>query len=81
MKDVDYAKAYRALPPLCLALMQNVSAEEQKELDSALAVLETADVEDSTKVRLLGLELINVVGEDVLAEAVDSLGDEIRAQG
>ncbi len=80
MKGVDYAKAYAALPPYCLALMRNVPAEEQQELDNALALLDKEDVEDDIKVRLLGLELINVVGEEVLEDAVKSLGAEIRKQ-
>ena len=32
----------------------------------------------SVKALLLGLELINVVGVDVLTTAVNSLGDQIR---
>ena len=79
MKDVDYTKARRALPALCLALMQNVPPEEQQKLARALAILDQLEVTSSIKARLLGLELINVVGEDVLKAAVDSLGAEIRA--
>jgi hypothetical protein len=81
MKDADYAKAYRALPPYCAALMQNLPTEEQDALEQALAVLDAEDVEENIKVRLLGLELINVVGEEVLENAVKSLGAEIRKQG
>ena len=36
MKDVDYEKAKDALPPYCLALMQNISNEDQQELGRAL---------------------------------------------
>jgi len=79
MKDVDYTKARRALPAFCLALMRNVPAEEQQELEKALALLDQVQVTPSIKSRLLGLELINVVGQDVLKQAVDSLGAEIRA--
>jgi hypothetical protein len=79
MKDVDYAKAFEALPPYCLALMQNVSPEDQQGLGRALKRLEQDAGEPSVKVRLLGLELINVVGIDVLTTAVKSLGDQIRS--
>ncbi|MEK7404306.1 MAG: hypothetical protein AAB225_04290 [Acidobacteriota bacterium] len=79
MQGVDYQKAYKALPPYCLALMRNVSAEEQQALEKAVALLDTAKVEDQVKARLLGLELINVVGGKVLQAAVDSLGAEIKA--
>jgi hypothetical protein len=79
MKEVDYAKARRALPALCLALMQNVPPEEQQKLARALAILDQLEVTASIKSRLLGLELIDVVGEDVLKAAVDSLGAEISS--
>jgi hypothetical protein len=65
MKDVDYPKAFKALPPYCLALMQNVSPEDQQQLGQALKRLEQDAGEPSVKVRLLGPELINVVGIDV----------------
>ena len=79
MKDVDYAKAKDALPSYCLALMQNVSNEDQQELDRALKDLEAGPEEPDVKALLLGIELINVVGVDVLTTAVKSLGDEIRS--
>jgi len=36
---------------------------------------------ESIKVRILGLHLMNVVGPDVLAAAVASLRDEMKAGG
>jgi hypothetical protein len=78
MKGLDYAKAYKGLPPYCLALMRNLSAEDQQTFARALTEVNTADVEEDVKLRLLGLELINVVGADVLRNAVESLGEEIR---
>src|SRR5260370_21547 len=79
MKDVDYPKAFKALPPYCLALMQNVSPEDQQQLRRDLERLNQDPAEPSVKVRLLGLELINVVGIDVLTTAVRSLVDESRS--
>ena len=79
MKGVDYTKALRALPPYCLALMLNVPPEDQQVLSKALDILDQRDVEPSVKALLLGIELINVVGVDVLKTAVKSLGDEIRS--
>ena len=79
MKEVDFPKALRALPPFCLALMQNVSQEDQQELGRALKDLDEGPAEPSVKALLLGIELINVVGVDVLKTAVKSLGDEIRS--
>jgi hypothetical protein len=40
--------------------------------------LETEDLEASVKAMLLGIELINVVGVDVLMTAVKSIGEQIR---
>jgi hypothetical protein len=79
MKDVDYDKAKVALPPYCLALMQNVSDEDQKELNRSLKDVDAGSAEPKVKALLLGIELMNVVGVDVLTTAVRSLGDEIRS--
>jgi hypothetical protein len=79
MKDIDYAKAKSALPPYCLALMQNVSQEDQRVLDRVLEALDKRELEPNVKALLLGIELINVVGADVLTTAVDSLGEQIRS--
>jgi hypothetical protein len=78
MKGIDFDKAVKALPPYCVALMQNVSPEDQQVLSRVLEALEKKDGEPSVKSLLLGIELINVVGEDVLTTAVNSLGDKIR---
>ena len=78
MTGVDFTKAMKALPPYCLALMQNVSPEDQDELRKALNDLEERAGEPSVKSLLLGIELINVVGVDVLTTAVKSLGEQIR---
>ena len=79
MTGVDYAKAKGVLPQYCVALMQNVSDEDQKEFVGALEDLEAEPAEPSVKALLLGLELINVVGADVLTTAVNSLGEQIRS--
>jgi hypothetical protein len=79
MKGIDFDKAVKALPPYCLGLMQNVSPEDQQVLRQALDALKTGNSESSVKALLLGIELINVVGEDVLTTAVKSLGDQIRS--
>jgi len=78
MKDVDYARAVLALPPYCLALMQNVAPEDQEELFRALKALDQSAADGPVKARLLGLELINVVGKDVLTAAVSALKDQIK---
>ena len=79
MKGLDFDKAIKALPPYCLTLMQNVPAEDQQVLVRALEALEKRDAEPGVKALLLGIELINVVGVDVLTTAVKTLGDQIRS--
>jgi hypothetical protein len=79
MKEVDFAKARKALPPYCLALMQNVAPEDQQVLQRALEALDKLEAEPGVKALLLGTEPINVVGVDVLTTAVGALGDEIRS--
>ena len=59
--------------------MQNLSPEDQQQLGRALENLNRGAADLSVKARLLGLELINVVGIDVLTAAVESLGDQIRS--
>lgn len=44
-----------------------------------LDALKTSDAEPNVKALLLGIELINVVGVDVLTTAVNSLADQIRS--
>jgi len=79
MKDVDFAKAVQALPPYCLALMQSVSPDDQQVLRQSLDALQASGAAPSVKSLLLGVELINVVGVDVLTTAVTSLRDQIRS--
>src|ERR1035437_2563239 len=65
MKGVDYAKEKDPPPPYCLALMQNISNEDQQELGRALKDLEAGTEEPNVKALLLGIELINVVGVEI----------------
>lgn len=78
MQPVDYVKAFPVLPPYCLALMQNVSAEDQQALARDLTTLDGRQIDPVVKSQLLGLALINVVGVDVLRAAVAALGAQIR---
>jgi hypothetical protein len=79
MKGVDFTKASKALPFYCTGLMQNVSKEDQQELGRALKDLDERPADPNVKALRLGIELINVVGVDVLTTAVKSIGDPIRS--
>jgi hypothetical protein len=84
MKSVSFAKAHVALPTFCLALMQNVSPDDQADLGRDIEALRGSSADDRAKVLALGLALMNVVGPTVLKSAVESLGDVIgvdAAQG
>ncbi len=79
MKGISYRRAFESLPPYCMALMQNVPDEEQTRLRQALATLDKDNmIEESIKVRILALNLLNVVGSNVLVPAVQSLRDEMK---
>lgn len=80
MQGISFSKAKQALPTLCFNLMQNVSAEEQRTFGIAVKELEAAEMDEVFKSNNLGLALMNVVGEDLLRQAVGILKSEITAQ-
>lgn len=75
---LDYEKTFNSLPPYCIALMQGLSDEAQRDLRRALELLNNDPMPREQKTRVLLLELINVVGMAVVETAVNSLGDGIR---
>lgn len=77
MADVDFDKARLPLPSYCLALMQNVSAEEAAQVRQEVDALAQADMNPAVKSLDLGLYLMNVVGESVLADARAALDEHI----
>ncbi|MCG2785507.1 MAG: hypothetical protein L6461_10425 [Anaerolineae bacterium] len=78
MKDVDFDKAAQALPSYCFGLLQNLPAEEQEKFGRKVALLAAAPMHNRVKSLLLGLSLMNLVGEKVLETAVSNLGADIR---
>jgi hypothetical protein len=81
MEGIDYRKAFEGLPPYCLALMQNVPAEDQQKMLQALALLDKDQtIDPAIKVRILGLQLMNVVGPTVLSAAVESLRKQMAIE-
>jgi hypothetical protein len=77
-QGVSFQRAYKILPAHCLGLMQNLSPEEQAALGREVAAIESSDLEDHQKARLLMLALLNLVGERVLKQVVASLAPELR---
>ena len=79
MDKVVFSKAQSALPAYCFALMQNVTADEQSTFAKQVTQLgASTTMSDRVKSLALGLALLNVVGDAVLAAAVESLGKEIQ---
>jgi len=70
MQDITYEDALKDLPTLCAALMQNLQTKEGekiKELPGKVTALQS-----TTKVKKfqLGLKLMEIVGEEVLRQAI-----------
>ena len=80
MEGISFVRAMEALPTYCLALMQNLSETEQKELARSIAELERQSIPDEVKARILGVYLMKLVGDDVLRAAVDDLRKQIAVQ-
>jgi hypothetical protein len=78
MADLSYEKARGALATYCLALMQNLPKEDQREFGRQLNALHVASMDDRAKSLALGLAVLNTMGEDVLESAVESLGTDIK---
>ena len=79
MSGVSFDAAAAALPAFCLALMQNLTADEEKALGEAINSLQSSAMDSETKSKNLGLLLLNVVGDKVLATAVQDLAPQIKA--
>jgi hypothetical protein len=77
MADIDFEKARLALPAYCFGLMQNVSGAEQTAIRQQVDGLRQPEISPPIRSYLLGLLLMNVVGEKVLRAAKKSLGTEI----
>jgi hypothetical protein len=77
MVDVSFARAQQPLTTFCLALMQNLSADEQKTIADQIANLGNAAFDDKLKSMVLGLYLVNIVGPDVLTHAVETMACDL----
>jgi len=74
MKNMTFDEIKTALPSICFGLMQNLNDES---LVNARAEIENLikdpTLDNDTKTKCLGLTLMNVVGPNVLQQAVDVL--------
>lgn len=79
MADVNFDKAKEQLPSYCFSLMKTPE-DVQRAVSREITSLDVPTMGNSTKVLMLGLVLLELVGEDVLSAAVATLGDEIRLE-
>jgi hypothetical protein len=77
MSGLQFSVVSEALPTYALALMQNLSPDDQKKLGTQVGQLVGSKMDDRLKVLILGLLVMNAVGEDVLRSAVTSIRKEI----
>jgi hypothetical protein len=74
---LPFPVASQALPAYCFQLMQNTSAEEERQVaDLARRLREQSGLDENVKVRIVLLALLTVVGEKVLRQAVEELGPD-----
>ena len=79
MEGISFTKAKVQLPVVAFALMQNVSRDEQDRVVNNVFGLERQEgVSDRAKAQALGLELMDIVGEKVLWQAVEMIRDQIK---
>lgn len=79
MTGVSFVKAVDALPTHCLLALKTASKEESQELAAAVAdIAKDERSSDQAKAYNLGVALINFAGPELLAQAVRTLGDDIR---
>jgi hypothetical protein len=81
MNEVDFDKAQEALTSYCIALMQNLSAEESRRLANRLNEIKASPMPKDIKVLTLGLALLDAFGEDVLDKARIALQEQIKSVG
>jgi len=80
MQRVSFQKAYMTLPAYAFALLQNLEEEDQKDFGKLVETIYKTPIDDRTKALLLGAQLLNLVGENVLEAAVKGLGKHIAAE-
>lgn len=78
MNGVSFERAQFSLPEHCLSLMQNISPDEQAALGDSVKGIAEDPSNDRAKSINLGLTLLNLFGEEVLRQAVETLGESIK---
>jgi hypothetical protein len=77
MVNVSFEKAWEPLPEYCLALLQNVGADDRVNLTTKVSTLRASTMLDQQKALILGLNLMNIGGAGVLSAGVEALRSTI----
>lgn len=77
MDGVNFELVKLDLPQACLAMMKNISPDEQKQLGNDVNNIDKT-MHGNTKSLILGLILADLTGTELLREAVNSLGDRVK---
>jgi uncharacterized membrane protein YjjP (DUF1212 family) len=79
LRGADPQRGAQLLAAYCLALMQNVSIEDQTKIkDLVRKVTSDTDIETGIKLDLVALQLSNLVGPTVLQAAIEALGERLN---
>jgi hypothetical protein len=79
MNGISFSAAADVLPQFCFSAMQNVSATDQQAAFDWVKYLKSQQMEEEQKALMLGLRLLNIVGDRVLEATIAGLGPRIRS--
>lgn len=81
MENIAYEDAIADLTVISKALMQNLRAEDSKKIDDVKTQIELVQgIDPDVRKYLLGLRIMDVVGEDLLKQAIEIRGREYYKQ-
>ncbi len=78
MRDIPPDFAAEALTQYCIGTMQNLSAADEKNLETRSAFILNGDLPPSIRSMLIGMILTEYIGQTVLEEAIKMLSKEIE---
>jgi hypothetical protein len=79
MNGISFSAAADILPQFCFSAMQNVSGADQQAVFDWVKFLKSEQTGEDQKSLLLGLRLLNIVGDKVLEATIEGLGPRIRS--
>ena len=77
MTNIDFDRAKQVLPSYCFSLM-NTPDDDQMAVSREITSYDISSLPNNVKSLKLGLVLLNLVGEDILSQAIDTLKNDIQ---